>query len=269
MNRLPPRSTHPRSRRSAGFTIIEVLVAMVGMMVIGGIILEVYVETERAAKKMVQRQAAVDFAVSFTDQASELLRTAVNPSNLDVEVRPAFGADRFSVPAYGDPASNGLFLVTVRPTENAADDGRPYEIVREVVAGAGGSTGASQTVNSFGPALAEAVPAVSFRYATEARPGDVAYVNRLEPDQWPVLVEITVEVPTPGEGEEPVRMRTAVIPGRLGVIAAVGPTPVPTPVSAAPGQAAEMLLPASGGEPLTTAPVQREVPAVPATETQP
>lgn len=272
-----PLPSPPRSASRAGFTIIEVLVAMVGMMIVGGIVLEVYVETQRAAQKMVRRQAGVDFAVAFTDQAAELLRNAVTPANLDVEVRPVFTADRFSIPAYGDPASNGLFLVTVRPAEDAAG-GRPYEIVREVVAGAGEAAGGSQTVNAFGPALSEAEAKVSFRYATEAKPGAVNYVNRLEAGQWPLLVEIAVEVTPPAEGEQPVRMRTAVIPGRLGPLAPVAPTPTPTPIPGAALQAGQAVqapagaqAPTAAAEPaaaVTIAPPVA-VPAAPPTETQP
>jgi hypothetical protein len=59
----------------------------------------------------------------------------------------------------------------------------------------------------------------------------VAYLNRLEPGQWPVLVEISVEVATPGGGDEPVRMRTAVIPGRIGPLVAAAATPTPLPAA--------------------------------------
>lgn len=207
---------------------------MAGLIIVGGVILQIYDETQDAAQKMVRRQAAIDFAVSFVDQSSDLLRNAVRPENLDVDVSPLFAPDRFSVPAYSDPASNGLFLVTLRPREEA-EAGHPYEIVRKSLADAGGSETDGETVDRFGHPLEGPTPSVSFRYAIESKPGvPVAYVDRLGAGQWPALVEISVEIPTGEEGGDPVRMKTAVIPGRLPAMAAAAPTPTPTPVPAAP-----------------------------------
>ncbi len=219
----------PSASRRAGFTVIEVIVALTGMVLIGGIVLQIYDETQAAAQKMVRRQSAIDFAVSFLDQSSELLRNSVRPDNLDIEVQPAFASDRLTVPSFGDPASNGLFLVTLRPSDDP-EDGRPYETVRKSLAG-NGSVEESETANAFGYALSAGVPSVSFRYATEAKPGGpVAYVDRLPPGAWPALVEIAVEVPTGSEGDAPIKMKTAVIPGRLAALAVAAPTPTPTPI---------------------------------------
>jgi hypothetical protein len=204
---------------------------MTGLVLVGGIILQIYDETQAAAQKMVRRQSAIDYAVSFVDQSSELLRNAVRPGNLDVDIQPAFTADRLAVPAFGDPASNGLFLVTLRPSE-AEDADHPYEIVRRSILG-DGSGEENETVNAFGNAFDSGEPKVSFRYATEAKPGvPVAYVDRLGAGEWPVLVEIAIEVPTGNESDAPIAMRTAVIPGRLPGRAAAVATPTPTPIPA-------------------------------------
>lgn len=246
----------------AGITLIELMVAMTGLLVIGGIVLQIYDETQKAAQKMVRRQAGVDFAVAFLDQASDLLRQAVPPSSLDVPIATVFLPDRFSVPVYGDPASNGLFLLSLRPREDAAD-GRRFETVREVWAAADNSTRGTSTQEPFGAALQEALPKVSFRYATESRPGGAPpYRDQLEPAEWPVLVEVKIEVPG-DEGEEPVVMQTAVIPGRLGPIQPFAPSPTPTPVASAPLAVQEVAPAAGAAAPAPAAPV----PAAPAAET--
>lgn len=233
MKRISFRRRLASSRRS-GVTLIEIIVAMAGLVLVMGVVLGIYDETQKAAQKMVKRQASIDFAVSFVDQSAALLRNAVNPGNLDVAVTPAFAPDRLSVPAYGDPASNGLFLVSLRPTDSE-DASHPYEIVRKTLAGAGDTPAEEESVSTYGQPLEHAEPVVRFRYAMESKPGaPVAYVERLGSGQWPVLVEISVEVPAGSDGEDPIRMRTAVIPGRVGPTVAATPTPTPTPVPAAP-----------------------------------
>lgn len=220
---------------------------MTGLVLVMGVVLQIYDETQKAAQKMVKRQASVDFAVGFADQTAELLRNAVNPANLDVEVTPAFASDRLSVPAYGDPASNGLFLVSLRPAEGD-DASHPYEIVRKSLAGSGDSGAEGEAVSPYGQVLEHAEPSVSFRYAMESKPGTpVAYVDRLGPGQWPVLVEISVEVPG-SDGEDPIRMKTAVIPGRMGATVAAAPTPTPTPLPSASLNPVEAENASSAGE---------------------
>jgi hypothetical protein len=228
------RSGKPR----AGVTLIELLVAMVGFLLIGGAILEIYDETQKAAQKMIRRQASIDFAVDFADRSADLLREAVDPANLDLPVAGVvFQNDRFSAPAYGTPASNGLFLVTLRPREGA-DDGRRYEVVRETLGGGAESTAVIDS--AFGLALTEGEPTVTFRYATEARPGQpVNYKERLVAGEWPALVEISVQVQPKGDGEEPVLMKTAVIPGRLPTVRVAAPAPPPEVAPASPADPAQ------------------------------
>jgi hypothetical protein len=221
------------SRASRAVTLIELLVAMVGFLLIGGAILEIYDETQKAAQKMIRRQASIDFAVVFADRSAELLREAVRPANLDISVDGvAFQSDRFSVPAYGVPASNGLFLVTVRPRDDAGD-GRRYEIVRQALGAAGDASTSTQT--GLGVALTEGEPQISFRYATHARPGEpIEYRDRLAPGEWPAVVEISVQVQPKGDGEDPILVKTAAIPGRLPAVRPAAPEPTPTPLPAAP-----------------------------------
>ena len=63
------RSTFPRRRAVSerrGFTIIEVIVALTGMVLVGGIVLQIYDETQTAAQKMVRRQSAKMSALRLT-----------------------------------------------------------------------------------------------------------------------------------------------------------------------------------------------------------
>lgn len=226
-------------------TLIELMVAIAGMLVVMFIVYELYDQTQSASLKMTKRQSAIDYSVQIIDKTTQLLAQAVSPENLENpgSVTPVFKNDQLTVPSYREDASAGLYRVTIRKAENEGES--VYFVRNEApVASATGQQPVKETTEPFGGKTKDFKPEISFRYALTAKPGaPVEYVNELPSGQWPALVEVAVAIklePTDPQGEV-VEMRTSCIPGQIAKseIAKAQPAPAPAqpqaPPSAAPG----------------------------------
>ena len=113
------RAAASARRRTAAMTLVEILVATGGMVVVMLIAYQIYDETQRASLKMTRRQAAIDYSVTVMDEVASAIRGAVNPADLaSPDAAPAsFQPDQFTVPAYPNLAEGGLYLVNIRAAE--------------------------------------------------------------------------------------------------------------------------------------------------------
>ncbi len=256
-----------------GFTIIELLVATSGMVLVMGIVYKIYDETMAATIKTTRRQSAIDYSVQLMDRATGIVKSAIEAENFDPAVRKAlkteFTSGGLTVPRYHDDVTTaGLYVATIRPKQST-DDGHFFELFEAPVAGATGTAPVQESTIDLDLKVNDFTPTLSFRYATSAQAGkDVNYVDRLDSGDWPVLVEITVEVVL--DEAQTVHLQTAVIPGGMpksNIVApppTPNPTPIPTPVPAA-AEAAPAPAPAEPG----AAPVPEAAPASPEAATDP
>lgn len=237
-----------RRAPSRAVTLVELLVATAGMVIVMGLVYKVYDATQAASIKMSRRQGAIDYGVRVMDETTALLRRALAPSNVEglENDRAVFGPDRFTVPAFPRSASEGLYLITIRPSESE-EGGVAYERFEQPVDLATGEKPVEEIVRTLGGKDLEFEPELSFRYALEATPGrKVNYVDSLEPGQWPVLVEVRIKIELEEYEGLPVELRTSVIPGRVAMRAVV-PTPAP-PAPVLPAEPSEEPAPAEGDE---------------------
>ncbi len=240
----PSRTHKIFFRPSRGMTLVEILTAIGGLVVVGGLALGVFEQTQTASLKMTQHQNAADLGARVMDEISSLLREAIPPENLDnPAVAVAFMEDRATFPAHLGKSAEGLFLVSFEPV---GEEGEKGDVIQKAIllAPAGNedqNKGSERLLFGTSPQIngPEGLsPTVSFRYARQAKPGEpVPYVAELKPGEWPALVEVTIRIGLSREPEHPVVLRTALIPGWLPSSAkslaspksTVGPEPKPQP----------------------------------------
>lgn len=262
------------SRRARAFTLAEALVAMAGMTIIGGVVFGIWSETQGATKKLLGRQAAVDYAVFTIDQTAEMLRDAVHPENLQTAAveQISFTSETLTIPSFTDDVSEGLRLLTIAPAED--EEARHAYVVQERALDSGEvietrPLGLVTEQQSF--VTKDFQPAISFSYATDVAPGQpIEFSPSLAPGQWPALVGITVTVVEPDNPEHPIVLETAVVPSRLS-----GKRSAAAPAASAPQQGLQGLVDQArrqqaARQPQQQAPArqQESAPAAPAPEAQ-
>lgn len=260
-------------------TIIEVLIVSAGLAIFMGLVYRVYAETRDAAIKMTHRQSAIDYAVRMIDEVTSVLLDAVDPESFDEEAdikllnsRIEFKEHTLTIPRIRKEATEVLCLGIIRPVEEG-EEGEVYEYREEPIKSAG--PGAVQELTRTLGGRAEGfTPELSFRYATEAQPGQpVTYVSQLEAGQWPVLIQVSVSMEIPDYPTRPVEFQTAVIPGRLPRNELFEEPPPPEALPPEPGEAVPAVpVPPAEVPPATVPPAseptedaaQGEAPATPA-----
>jgi hypothetical protein len=219
--------------------VIELLIAIAGMVVVTGLAWGIFDETQKASAKMTRRQAAIDYAVAVQDEITNLLYSAVAPGNLDqpASVNSVFERERLAVPVYVHGAAAGLYVVEIRPAADQPDDaeGEPqsvyYEKLETPVAAATGSAPVSEKVTPLGGKTPDFKPRISLRYAASATPGQTAFLDTLGEGQWPALIELTIRIELPEYPTRPVLLTTAIVPGYL------PPNEIALPETQAPAEA--------------------------------
>lgn len=235
-----------------GITLIELLVAIAGMLVLLYIIYNIYDASQAASINTTRRQASIDFAVRTIDEVGQIVTGAVHPSNLDgQEPATRFQRNKFTLPAHrGD---KGIRLVTVGAAEDPAE-GVFYQVIDAPI---GAGEPGEPAPLTLGGKAENFTPEVSFRYALESTPNaPVAYSDSLPDGQWPALIEVSVIVKADEKDPQPIELRTAFIPG--GVPMTAPPPAQPEPAAEAPSAEAA---PAEAEPPA-------EAPAQPAAEVQ-
>ena len=237
-----------RRRPTAAITVVELLVATAGLLVVMFIVLRIYEQTATAAKKMTSRQTAIDYGIGVIDEIGRLLYDAIAPGDLDLQDPSAAGAlfqsDRITIASFPRGASAGLYLITVAPAEDPSE-GTYYEqgekpvseaTGTEPVEGGGGGGGITRPF-PLGVKALDFKPTISFRYALEApQPGaSINYSESLEEGQWPALVEVSVFIEREDDPLRPIELRTAIIPGRRQSGPASASSSTETPASAPSG----------------------------------
>lgn len=199
-----------RSRRAV--TLAEMLIAMAGLVIIGGMALGVYENTQSAATKMTRRQGAIDYAVRVMDEISEAVSDALPPENFASAPAPnEFKGPRIAVLTYSGRKAPGLSLVALE-----AKNGKLSRIERQIEPPAGGARVTGDLDASLAGRFDDVPLFIAFRYAAESKLGQpVVYVNELPAGQWPALVEITLRATLPEDPLRPIELRTAAIPGRI------------------------------------------------------
>ena len=239
MRSLRFRSSRSTPRRPRGVTIVEILIATAGLVVILGLAWSIYDETQTASRKMIKRQSAIDYSVRVMDVITKLLRDAVAPENLDDPsiVKPVFSRETLSIPAYRTSGSVGLDLVTIALSPNR-ESGEYYVRIDKPNAHATGTQGVSERRNALGGLVEGFEPTLSFAYALEAAPGrPVDYRDELAEGQWPALIRVTIVAELEEYKDKPVKLSTAVIPGRLPRSkTAQSPADIPAPGQSEPAQ---------------------------------
>lgn len=219
-------------RFTRGFTIVELLIATTGMVLVMGMVYKIYDETQAATIKTIRRQSAIDYSVQLMDRTTGIIKSAIEPENFDPAVRKAlnteFKSNGLTVPRYHDDVTTaGLYVATIR-AKQSTEDGHFYELFETPVAGATGTAPVQESTIDLDLMTDDFTPTLSFRYATEAQAGkDVKYVDSLESGDWPVLIEITIEVVL--DEAQTIHLQTAVIPGGMPKSEIVAPPPTPTP----------------------------------------
>lgn len=231
-----------RRGHRVGFTLVELIVATGGMVIVMGFAYRMFDTTRASAIKMTRRQSAINYSVAVIDEVSGLVRDAISPENLDLDdaliVKGIFGSDRLSVCTYLRGAAEGLYIVSVGPAEGD-EEGIYYQWHERPVASATGTEPVGEALRTLGGIRIESEPQLRFRYALEVEPGAaVNYVDELEGDQWPAIVEVTVRVELEDDPERPVVLRTSLIPGRVAKTPVVRPEP-PTSLSTPPASPPE------------------------------
>jgi len=198
-------------------TLIELMVAIGIMVVVMGMAFTVYDQTLKASLKMTTRQSAMDYSILTMDQIVGLLGDAIIPADLDDPAAAAasFGPGSLSVPINKTGAGGGLYLLTLRRAKPERAE-VPFEIEQTLIKARGDSGALMKSTVALGGKVKDFGIEMSFRYALESRPGEpVRYVDRLEPGQWPALIQVTLTAKMDDYPTEPVALTTSVIPGRI------------------------------------------------------
>lgn len=206
-----------RKIHSRAMTLIEVMVTIGIMVVVMGMAFTVYDQTLKASLKMTTRQAAMDYSILTMDQIVGMLGDAIAPTDLDdpAAVAASFGPGSLSVPVNKTGAGGGLYLLTLRRAKPERAE-VPFEIEQTLIKARGDSGALIKSTLALGGRVKDFQIEMSFRYALESRPGEpVRYVDRLEPGQWPALIQVTLSATMDDYPKEPVALTTSVIPGRI------------------------------------------------------
>jgi hypothetical protein len=224
-------------RERAGLTLIELLVAIAGLLVVLIIIYRIYDETQQASVNMTRRHSGIDHAVRVVDEAGELIASAVNPAALDdaAGAEAAFEKNRLVLPIHRAGEEGGWRVVTIAAAQG--EGASHFEIQEKAI----GDTG-EPIARELGGKIEGIASDIQFRYALDATPGAaIEYMDSLRAGEWPALIEVLVSVRTDPKdpNNQPIELRSSFMPGRMpksAVQAEVAPAAAPAanPESAAP-----------------------------------
>lgn len=203
-------------QRQRAMTMVEILVAIGAMVVILGVAYGMVIESERASRKIAQREASMQYCQRVIEQVSATLRAAVPPSAFKAGVAKTgatFEASRFSVMTLDRESTGGLMRVTIGLDPEAHDGAGA--ILRRLEAVDGENVTVSE--DDFYMALAETSRVeLEFGYAGPQKPDMLANYQATWPGgDWPSLVRVVVRVKSGSEDEELIELETAVIPSMV------------------------------------------------------
>lgn len=198
------RFGRPRALRA--FTLLEVLIAMAGSLVVVGVTLGIYDQSQQATLKIMARQEALETGRRALAAATRELNALVRPDALDnsQNLRATFKNDL--VEAYRLGPSGGLRQVRL----STSGAGETLAIQRTDLERPGGDSPPAPI--KFDETRIAA--GLQFHYALKSNAGGpVDYVRELAPGEWPALIEIVYQARTIGPEPETITLRTAVTPG--------------------------------------------------------
>ncbi len=202
------------SKRRHGMTLLELLIAMTGMIFVGGAALKIYEETQGAAVKMTRRQVALDYASRVMDEIAARLRDSIPPSELappHATSRMDFKSDHLVFPTmFADSKTTGAHLMSLGPTSKAG-------VMNSIVSLRSASNANVTEVSSPMGGIPEGfTPQLEFAYATDANPDRaINYRDSLSQNEWPLLVRVKLRIDIAEYPTDPIVLQTAVLMGRI------------------------------------------------------
>lgn len=186
-----------RNRRRA-MTLIEIIVASSLAFIVTGIILSIFVETQRNATRGQDKLALENHARQITEEVCAVLRDSVAPSSLDTPgttLSLTFKSDQCSLISTNNFNGKDLYRTTINTTREPNNGPSRVEL------------NTSALDSSLTPVLREGkrIPvkekgyssAITFEYATsldEAMERKPSYKTELKPGEYPQIIRVHVRV---------------------------------------------------------------------------
>lgn len=196
-------------------TMIELLVTIGIVVVVLGLALGILVESDRTTRRLTQLHAAAQYCDQTLSAATAMIEGAVAADNIktsDTQTlaqAQTFKSNELQMLAY----SNGvLYRVNLSPRP-----GEGIVIKRDPVSGVGSAgAGAVTPMDEKASAIAPAgfKPNIRFAYAGTTPPGQrPRYQDAWTSPGWPALIQVQVEAKLDAQGQPPIVLETAAIPG--------------------------------------------------------
>lgn len=268
---------HQSARRTRrGVTLIELLVTLSVMLVVLGITMEIFIESNRSTQRITRYQLALQYCQQVMNQAGDTIGSAImDPSGLK-GIQNADKAYRFerhdlSLICLGRGVEIFQVSLGVDAQEKKAQPDKKSEVLRRLYHPLAGGAGVlvKDRLERLGGATPEHFsPTLKFGYAGAAEPGQMpVYQDSWTSTALPVLIRITVQAKVDDDPMHPIELQTAVIPGlmpaRRALMPAAAATPAAAPMApATPGAPATPVAPAAPG-----APAAQAAPAAPVAPT--
>jgi type II secretory pathway pseudopilin PulG len=206
--------------KQRGMTLVEMLIVIGTLVVIFGLTLGIAGESEKTTRRIVRQQAALQFCQQAMDQAARLVRSAVDPRELNLPSLAGqlqFKADELTFPTYAGDQDRALRIITLRNNQPSPELPNQLTQVIQVLDPATGLP-RQERRDDLARLHAEGfAPRIRFGYATTVEPGEnVTYNDTWTSGGLPRLVQITVEAAL-GDTDttRSLKLQTSVIPGLL------------------------------------------------------
>lgn len=197
-----------------GITILELLITASGFVIVGGLAFAIYDSTLSTSRKMIDRSSAIEHSMVLIDTITTTLDNAVSPQDLEkAKGHTVFSRGELTVPAW-DRASNKIVLVEYKLDTDRID--QPPLLNRQTYE-LDGEEPIQASFTSMDNRNDVYVSTIRFQYAMPAdlkAPGEpIAWRDFVEPDQWPALVRVHVDVSTRRNPDRNYAVRTVIRTG--------------------------------------------------------
>lgn len=207
-----------RSRRAV--TLVELLVAGAVLVVVLGIALGMWTQSEKSAQRLIARESALQFTQTQMRRIQLILDQAYLPQTSSSLAPPVLTGDRFEAWRTNDAGRPQRVSISLSEDRTRIIVGLGED---------GPTTGTNLGLGRAVQAPEGVTLGLEFAYAGRIRPGEPPEYrdawNEMEP---PALVRVALTADLPDSREPSIRLQTATIPGLLPPAVRPVPTPEPT-----------------------------------------
>ncbi len=194
-------------------TMIELLVTIGVAVVVLGLALRIFVESDRTTRRLTRLQTAAQYCDQTLSAATAMIEGAVAADNVEktsdtqaLAKGQTFSAGELQMFDYGNGV---LYRVNLAPRPDG------IMIQRDPISSVGSAGSGAVTLKEKASAIEPAgfKPTIRFAYAGVTPPGQrPRYQDSWTSPGWPALIQVRVEAKVEGQ-PQPIILETAAIPG--------------------------------------------------------